>query len=339
MAQLNAELTINLGMVLDWATHHSYSSALNSYLTFCQLHDLDIKPVQQTLALFITFQSTHINLKSVDMYLSSIANQLESHFPDVQAACKSPLISCALQGAKWHYSVPTSCKLPLTSTNILTIFNTHSPTLTHDLLFTVQIATGMDCLMQLSELTLPDSVPLHDYCKVSMCHLVEFLPQGISFWLPGHKSNKFFEGNHLIIHKGGSPDIYVHFSSYHASCDTQFPLCPELWLWADGTLPTQMWFISQLCHFFPSSITGQSMHAGGATALAEAGITPNLIQTAGHWTSDTFTCYVWKKSFLIWSSPHWLLLFTFIVCLSPLDLSYQAKIFSLFLSLSDSYYL
>jgi len=40
------------------------------------------------------------------------------------------------------------------------------------------------------------------------------------------------------------------------------------------------------------------MHAGGATALAEVGVAPNLIQTAGRWTTDTFTRYVRKSPFL-----------------------------------------
>jgi hypothetical protein len=178
--------------------------------------------VQQTLALFITFQCTHINPNSVDTYLSGIANQLESHFPDVHTARKSPLVSRALQGAKRRYGVPTSRKLPLTSTNIITVFNAYDPSPTHDdLLFTVQLATGTNCLMRLAELTSPDSVPLRDYRKVSMRHLVEFLPQGVSFWLPGHKADKFFEGNHLIIRKGGSPDTYVRFRRYLASrCHT-----------------------------------------------------------------------------------------------------------------------
>ena len=50
--------------------------------------------------------------------------------------------------------------------------------------------------------------------------------------------------------------------------------------------------------FFPSAIAGQSMCAGGATALAEAGVVPNLIQTVGGWTSETFNCYVHKNVFL-----------------------------------------
>ena len=70
-------------MAIDCATHNSYSSALNSYLTFCRLHNIDIEPTEQTLALYLMFQCTYINPKSVDSYLSGIANQLESHFPNV----------------------------------------------------------------------------------------------------------------------------------------------------------------------------------------------------------------------------------------------------------------
>ena len=96
MARLNTELTIDLGMALDCSTHNSYSSVLNSYLTFCRLHSLDIKPTRQMLTLFITFQSAHINPNSVDTYLSGIANQLQTHFPNVHTAHKSPLVSHAL---------------------------------------------------------------------------------------------------------------------------------------------------------------------------------------------------------------------------------------------------
>jgi hypothetical protein len=299
IARLNAELTINLGMAIDRATHDSYSSALNSYLTFCRLHGLDIEPTQRTLALFVTFQSAHINPKSVDTYLSGIANQLETHFPNVRAARRSPLVSRALQGAKRRYGVATSRKLPLTSSNLLSVCDAYGPNPNHDdLLFTAQICTGTACLMRLAELTWPDKLSSRDYRKVSMRHLVEFLPEALSFWLPGHKADKFFEGNRLIIRKGGSPDTYTHFCRYLASQDSRFLLRPELWLRADGTLPTRSWFIARLRHFFPCSIAGQSMRAGGATALAESGVPPNLIQTAGRWTSDTFTRYVRKNPFL-----------------------------------------
>ena len=92
--------------------------------------------------------------------------------------------------------------------------------------------------------------------------------------------------------------LYTWFTTYLKSRDSHFPLRPELWLRANGTIPMRSWFIARLRKFFSNCIAGQSMRAGGATALAEAGVAPNLIQTVGRWTSETFTCYVHKNPFL-----------------------------------------
>jgi len=239
MECLNAELTINLGMAIDCATHDSYSSALNSYLTFCRLHNIDIEPTQWTLALYVTFQSTYINPKSVDSYLSGIANQLESHFPDVRSARKSALVSCALQGAKQRFGVPTTCKLPLTRENLLTVCNAYHDNPSHDdILFMTQILTGTECLMRLGELMWPDQLDLRHYRKVSMHHTVSFHTDALSFWLPGHKADQFFEGNRLIVHKSLPSHAYSHFQTYLSSRDFLFCARPELWLHADGTIPS-----------------------------------------------------------------------------------------------------
>jgi hypothetical protein len=269
MDRLNSELTINLGMAIDRATHDNYTSALNSYLTFCRLHCLDVEPTPRNLALFITFQSTYINPKSVDTYLSGIANQLEPHFPGVRAARKSVLVSRTLRGAKRRYGVPTTRKLPLTGTNLITVLDAYQLHPTHDdLLFTTQLFTGVHCLMRLTELTWPDKLSLRDYRKVTMRHSVEFLADALSFWLPGHKGDQFFEGNRLIIRKNTIPDTHARFCAYLASRDQRFRARPELWLRSDGTIPTRSWFLARLRQFFPNSIAGQSVRAGGATALA-----------------------------------------------------------------------
>jgi hypothetical protein len=152
--------------------------------------------------------------------------------------------------------------------------------------------------MRLAELTWPDKLNLRDYRKVSMRHSVQFLYGALSFWLPGHKADQFFEGNCLIVRESAAPDTYNFFRSYLVSRDTRFPIRPELWLRSDGTILTRAWFISRMRHFFPSSIAGQSMRAGGATALAEAGTPPHLIQVAGRWTSETFNRYIRKNPFL-----------------------------------------
>jgi hypothetical protein len=58
---------------------------------------------------------------TVDSYLSGIANQLKSHFPDVRNTRKSVLVSHALQGAKRRYGVPTNRKLPLTKHDLASV--------------------------------------------------------------------------------------------------------------------------------------------------------------------------------------------------------------------------
>jgi hypothetical protein len=151
--------------------------------------------------------------------------------------------------------------------------------------------------MRLAELTWPDKLALRDYRKVTMRHSVEQLDNSFSFWLPGHKADQYFEGNRLFI-RHSSTETYNLFDSYLNSRDNLFQARPDLWLRSNGTIPTRTWFIHRLQHFFPNSIGGQSMRAGGATALAEAGVAPSLIQAAGRWSSDTFNRYVRKNPFL-----------------------------------------
>lgn len=84
LGRLNYEHSILLGISIDHSTNATYTSALNSYLTFCKIHGLPVDPTPQTLSYYITFQSFFINPKSVDSYLSGICNQLEPYFPDIR---------------------------------------------------------------------------------------------------------------------------------------------------------------------------------------------------------------------------------------------------------------
>ena len=148
-------------MAIDHSTHGTYTSTLNSYITFCCLHDFYIEPTPCTLALYITFQSAHINPKSIYSYLSGIANQLETHFPEVHVSHKCMLVACVLQGTSWHFGVPTHRTLPLTMANLLHVLASYGLTPSHDdLLFTTQLFTGTDCLMRLAKITWPDTLAL-----------------------------------------------------------------------------------------------------------------------------------------------------------------------------------
>ena len=295
--RLNYERSILLGLSIDHSTSATYSSALNSYLTFCKSHRLPVEPTPQTLSYYTTFQSFHINPKSVDSYLSGICNQLEPFFPDVRLNRKSALVNRTLAGVKQYHGTPTKRKSPLTVAHLLTVANDlTSSTLHDDLLFNALLNTGFTGLLRLGELTWPDKVALRDYKKVSMRHSIEWSPNTYSFWLPTHKANTTFEGNRIVIKKIiGAPDPHPIMARYLKSRDALFTFHPQLWLTTTGSIPIRSWFIKRLRHYFSTQIAGQSLRAGGATAMAEAGAEPQLVKGAGRWSSTAFERYIRKN--------------------------------------------
>ena len=110
------------------------------------------------------------------------------------------------------------------------------------------------------------------------------------FFLPGHKADKFFEGIAIVLSHFpySGIDTYQHFISYLASRDKLFPFSSPLWLREDGTIPMRSFFIKHLHSFFEKDVAGQSLHAGGATILAEMGSPPSFIQAIGCWTLQIF---------------------------------------------------
>ena len=138
LEHLNYECSILLKMSIDTSTAGTYSSALNSYLTFCKLHDLPVNHTPQTLSYYVTFQSFFINPKSVNSYLSRVANLLEPFFPNVWKNHSSQLVTRTLAGAKWYCGTATIRKSPLTVANLLLI--------SHDLISSSALMTSFSML-------------------------------------------------------------------------------------------------------------------------------------------------------------------------------------------------
>ena len=297
LERLNYERSILLGMSIDTSTASTYSSALNSYLTFCKMHGLPVEPTPQTLSYYTTFQSFHINPKSVDSYLSGVCNQLEAFFPDVRKNRTSTLVTRTLAGAKRYRGSPTTRKSPLTVANLVTVSTNLASSTDHDdLLFNAQLNTGFTGLLRLGEITWPNKISLRDYKKVTMRFSLDLTPTQYSFWLPTHKADTVFEGNKIVVCKiSGAPDPLPIMVQYIKSRDARFSFHPQLWLKADGTIPLRSWFMNRLSRYFGPHIAGQSMRAGGATAMAEAGAVPQLIKGAGRWSSTAFERYIRKN--------------------------------------------
>jgi hypothetical protein len=297
MERLIYERSILLGMAIDNTTALTYSSAANSYLTFCKLHQLPVEPTPETLSYYITFQSTHINPKSVESYLSGICSSLEPFFPDIRSNRATALVKRTLKGARRRHGRPTIRKSPLTTTHLCTIADSLHESLDHDdMLFLCMINTGFTGLLRLGEMAVSDSPSLRDSRKVVSRNSLSWIDNEYEFLLPAHKADTTFEGNRVHIARIiNAPDPQPFMTRYVASRDRVFPLHPQLWLRSSGTVPTRSWFLRRLRSFCPPDIAGQSMRAGGATALAEAGAPGELIRGAGRWSSDAFERYIRKN--------------------------------------------
>ena len=304
--RLQHERALALGNSIDATTWRNYSSALNSYLDFVKKHQFNVEPTAETLSYYTVYVSHFIKPDSVDTYLSGICQQLEPFFPDVRQNRKAPLVRRTLDGCKRMRAVATIRKEALTIDNLRTLIHHYSSSSDHDdLLFVAQIIIGFFALMRLGELTFPDNKNLQNPTKVSKRTSVEASSTSFHFFLPGHKADKFFEGNKILLSNiTQNIDIFQHFASYLNSRDHLHPFSSPLWLRKNGCIPTRSFFIERLCRHFDHNVGGQSMRAGGATSLAENGVPPSLIQAIGRWSSDTFRIYVRKNPVLIQAMLH-----------------------------------
>lgn len=299
--RLYREHAIAIASAIDAGSISSYSSALNSYINFCSLHDFPVEPTPDTLSFFAVFMCHHIKPTSVDSYLSGICNQLEPFFPDVRAHRHHRLVVKTIHGCKKINPSAPARKRPLSRSDLESLAPFYrSSTSYDDQLFFSLLLTGFHGLMRLGELVWPDQKKLRDYRKVICRNTVRLNHASYQFYLPGHKADRFFDGNDVIIQSTHTfDDPFSPFLSYLNNRDKLFPFRPELWLKRDGTIPTRSWFMRRLRRHFPDDIGGHSLRAGGATALAEAGIPPYIIQAIGRWTSEAFQTYIRRHPVLL----------------------------------------
>ena len=308
LERLRLERAHALGASLERSTAKAYASAFLSYATFCEKHGFHIRPNPDTLSFYIVYMSHFIQPSSVKSYLSGICAELEAFWPDVREIRKSYLVSKTLARCMKLYSSPPHRKCALSQDDLAAIIKSTAATASHDdLLFAAIAFTGWHCLMHLGELVDADSIELRDYRKTITRRSVASanLPRPhVSFTLPMHKADRFWEGSTVILEQRvGSLNPLPIFNSYLNSRDDRFFLFPELWLKADGRVPTRSWFINRLKALFPDdNVAGHSLRSGGATALALAGVPLARIQIIGRWSSEAFLIYIRQNPILLQSS-------------------------------------
>ncbi len=206
LEKLYHEQCLALGSIIDTATLGPYNSALNSYITFCKIHNFPVKPTADTMSYYVVFMSAHIKPDSVSSYLSGICNRLENFFPDICEIRNSPIVSRTLKGCRRLKGSEIKRKSPLSRDNICHAIKTLSLSSDYDdSLFLALLVTGFNGLLRLAELSMPDSKKSHNWRKIVHRTSVEWLAEGYAFFLPAHKADTAFEGNKVIIPTDDDP--------------------------------------------------------------------------------------------------------------------------------------
>ena len=217
---------VALGFAIDASTAKSYTSHLQSYLTFCKMHHFDIMLTADTLSFYTVYMYHHIKPSSVDSYLSGICNQLESLYSDVRALRRHSLVTRTLAGCKRMLNTPPARKSALEPHHLLTLLHAFPPTSHDNRLFRTLLLSGFFGLHRLCELVWPDDAGLRSWRKVIARASVSFAESSYGYLLPAHKADRFFDGSRVLIDDCFAPAGVVpshEFRVYLASWGYQLP--------------------------------------------------------------------------------------------------------------------
>ncbi len=206
-----SQQAIYLSNCLDASTKITYQSGMNSYITFCNLHHLDLEPLPDTLSFFISYMAHQtgpsgktISIWTISSYLSGIAHHLEPFYPSIRSIRKHPLVIKMIQGAEKTDGHSILWKLLIEDNHLcLLVSKLGSSDDFNDCLFLTICFTAYHGLMRLREIVTPDNPKKLNFHKLSLHHMVEFIHNNsihaFKFNLPTHKVDWQYHGNSVVI--------------------------------------------------------------------------------------------------------------------------------------------
>jgi hypothetical protein len=248
--------------------------------------------------------SLFIKPNSIETYLSGITRRLQPFYPDVKQSRDNPFLKDVIKGLKQQHNYAVLQKEPVTFKQLNMVARAYQKSqCINDALFLALLTTGFFGLLCLGELVDPNDPTLIDQQKTTCRNSISHNSDSVRFTLPASKTDKYFQGNHVLLCRNGHENDPVDAMNYYLSLrDAYFPDCKFLWLTAAGNPPTRRWFMKKFHLYFDARYGGHSLRAGGATLLAKKGVSFDLIQAIGRWSSDAFRIYVRQHPIIIHSS-------------------------------------
>ena len=108
---------------IEKSTTKNYQTGAHDYITFCQTHNLSLRPTPQTFSRYIAYTSNSI--ASAPKYLTGAQHYLKEFYPKFDEVRNHPLILSTIRGSKKVHADPVKRKLPLRLSH-LSLFVSHS---------------------------------------------------------------------------------------------------------------------------------------------------------------------------------------------------------------------
>jgi hypothetical protein len=279
---------------IEKSTNKNYITGAHDYLHFCMTHSLPIDPTPQTLSRYLSYTSQFI--ASGPKYLSGVRHFLHELYPDFDINRSHPLVTSVIRGSKKARADPVRLKLPLRLDHLSSFLACARASSSYDdLLFTTILSCLFYACHRTGELVHKNDRSLSYWRKIIKRSSLIFEHHRALYHLPYHKGDPFYHGTDILFTSHAVADPVGLLAEYTSLRDKRHGAAAALFLCENGGHPTRSWFDSKLFSFLDHSFGGHSSRAGGATYYASLGLTEDIIQAIGRWSSAAWKIYIWDN--------------------------------------------
>ncbi|KZP33828.1 hypothetical protein FIBSPDRAFT_718620, partial [Athelia psychrophila] len=247
------------------------------------LHSLPLDPTPFTLSRYIAYTSQFI--ASGPKYLTGARHFLEDIYPHFEKSRAHPLVQATIAGSKKIRADPVTRKLPLRPNHLAAfVLKARHSGLYDDFLFSVIISCCFYACHRSGELVAKKS--LLDWRKIIKRSSLHLDNNRAGYRLPYHKADRFYRGTDILFTSQSVADPVSLLREYVSRRDQLHGGAPALFVREDGSLPTRTWFDAKFHTLLDRTYGGHSGRAGGATFYASLGLTEDIIQALGRWSSQ-----------------------------------------------------
>jgi hypothetical protein len=280
-------LTLQINAI-EKSTAKNYATGARDYISFCMRHNIPLEPTPTTLSRYIAYTSQFIS--SAPKYLSGARHFLCDIYPQNRA---HPLVQATIAVARKMHADPIRQKLPLRVAHLLAFLEFAQMSGTYDnLLFATLISCAFYACHRIGELVWKNDKSLRDWRKVIKRASLFFEDSRARYHLPYHKSDRFYTGTDILLAPQSIANPVELLRKFVARRDSLHGARSALFLTEDGSVPSRAWFDSKFFRLLDKSFGGHSTRAGGATFYASLGLSKDVIQALGRWSSQAWKIYI-----------------------------------------------